>query len=192
MLTVKYIDFFQWLCYTFLYSNNDLGAENMINRIETVRGIVDTILLNMTDAAEIRCAYVHLYGVAQACALLAMKRGEDAELAIIAGMLHDISSFATMDSTDHAHRSAEMSRGILTDLHLFSDTEINLICSAIYNHSDKSIMHASLDELLKDADVMQHSLYNPLFKTKESEQKRLDHLAEEFNVDEFLSRRISK
>lgn len=83
-----------------------------MNRIEKVRGIVDTILLNMTDTAERRFAYVHLYGVAQACALLAMKRGENAELAVIAGMLHDISSYATIDSANHAQKSAEMARGI--------------------------------------------------------------------------------
>lgn len=164
------MDFLRGLCYTFLYSNN------------LVFGIVDTILLNMTDAAERRFAYVHLYGVAQACALLAMKRGENAELAVIAGMLHDISSYATMDSANHAQKSAEMARGILVELNLFSDAEMNIICTAIYNHSDKSIIQASLDELLKDADVMQHVLYNPLLETKESEQVRFNHLAEEFNL----------
>lgn len=176
------MDFLQGLCYTFLYSNNDLGVKKVMNRIEKVREIIDSILLNMTDVAERRCAYVHLYGVAQACTLLAMKRGEDAELAVVAGMLHDISSYATMDSTDHARQSAEMAREILVELGLFTDTEINLICSAIYNHSDKAVIQASLDELLKDADVMQHVLYNPAFKTKDSEQKRFDHLAEEFNL----------
>ena len=55
-----------------------------MDRIEQVRAAVDEILLNMTDSEERRCAYVHLYGVAQACALLAMKRKENAELAITA------------------------------------------------------------------------------------------------------------
>ena len=50
------------------------------------------------DAEERRCAYLHLYGVAQACAMLALKRNENAELAIIAGMLHDIYSYTNMDS----------------------------------------------------------------------------------------------
>ena len=60
-----------------------------MNRIEKVREVVDEILLHMTDDEERRCAYLHLYGVSQACALLALKRGEDVELATIAGMLHD-------------------------------------------------------------------------------------------------------
>lgn len=153
-----------------------------MNRIEKVREIVDSILLNMTDVMERRCAYLHLYGVAQACALLAMKRDENAELAVIAGMLHDISSYATMDSTDHAQRSTEMTRNILTDLGLFSTDEINLVCGAIQNHSDKASVQTPLDELLKDADVMQHVLYNPLLKAKESEQIRFQHLTEEFSL----------
>lgn len=153
-----------------------------MNRIEKVRDVVDEILVNMTDTAERRCAYLHLYGVAQACALLAMKRGENAELAVIAGMLHDISSYATMDSTDHAQKSAEMSENILTDLRLFSTDEINLVCGAIRNHNAKASVQAPLDELLKDADVMQHVLYNPMLEVKESEQVRFKHLAEEFDL----------
>ena len=39
------------------------------SRIERVRELVDEILLNMSDPTERRCAYLHLYGVAQACAL---------------------------------------------------------------------------------------------------------------------------
>ena len=46
------------------------------SRIERVRELVDEILLNMSDPTEGRCAYLHLYGVAQACALLALKREE--------------------------------------------------------------------------------------------------------------------
>ena len=34
------------------------------SRIEKVRELVDEILLNMSDPAERRCAYLHLYGVA--------------------------------------------------------------------------------------------------------------------------------
>lgn len=75
-----------------------------MDRIEKVREVVDEILLNMPDDKERRCAYLHLYGVSQACALLALKREENVELAVIAGMLHDIYSYANMDSQDHAHK----------------------------------------------------------------------------------------
>lgn len=154
--------------------------EIFMNRIEKVREIVDDILFNMTDAVERRCAYLHLYGVAQACALIGMKREANAELAVIAGMLHDIHSYATMDSTDHAHKGAKMAEEILKSTGAFEKEEIKKICDAIYNHSDKAEVHSLLDEILKDADVMQHCLYNPLFEVAEHEKARFEKLKEEF------------
>ena len=153
-----------------------------MDRIETVRNIVDKILLNMKDDEERRCAYLHLYGVAQACAMLALKRNENVELAIIAGMLHDIYSYASMDPNNHAHKGAEMARNMLNSTNAFREEEINVVCTAIYNHRDKLVVQAPLDELLKDADVMQHVLYNPLCKIKEGEEKRFSSLKMEFGL----------
>ncbi len=47
---------------------------------------------------------------------------------------------------------------------------------------DKSIVHNSLDEVLKDADVMQHILYNPLVEVKEHEKVRFGLLKKEFDL----------
>ncbi len=137
----------------------------------------------MTDYEERRCAYLHLYGVSQACALLSIKRKENVELAIIAGMLHDIYSYTNMDSQDHAHKGSEMARSILDALQIFNVDEIDLICSAIYNHSDKSLIHSSLDEILKDADVLQHVMYNPLCGIKQQEERRYNSLKKELNLE---------
>ena len=154
-----------------------------MNRIEKVREVVDEILLNMTDCEERRCAYLHLYGVSQACAMLALRRRANVEMAIVAGMLHDIYSYANMDSENHAHKGADMARNILNSLAIFNKDEINLICTAIYNHSDKDIVHETMDEILKDADVMQHILYNPLFEIKQHEKKRFEDLEREFALE---------
>lgn len=153
-----------------------------MNRIEEVRKLVDAMILNMADAEERRCAYLHLYGVSQACALIARKRKANSELAVIAGMLHDISSYSAMDSTDHAHKSAEMAYSLLNSLNAFTGSEVAQICTAIYNHSDKSLVHGTLDEVLKDADVMQHVLYNPLFEIKKGEQERFNRLVDAFDL----------
>lgn len=154
-----------------------------MDRIEKVRETVDEILLKMTKDEARRHAYLHLYGVSQACALLALKRKEDVELAVIAGMLHDIYTYANLDSRDHAHKGAEMAREILDSLHIFTEGEKELICNAIYNHSNKAMVQDRLDELLKDADVMQHVLYNPLFEIKQQEQNRFESLKEEFGLE---------
>lgn len=67
-------------------------------------------------------------------------------------MLHDIYSNANMDTQDHAHKGALMARNNLNSLQVFKEDEIDLICTAIYNHSDKSIIHNSFHEILKDAE----------------------------------------
>ena len=75
-----------------------------------------------------------------------------------------------------------MAKEILNELKIFSGEEIDLIYSAIYHHSDKEIMNESFDEILKDADVMQHILYNPLFEIKAHELERFHNLKNEFGL----------
>lgn len=79
------------------------------DRIEIVREIVSGMLEQAPEASLRASGYVHMFGVAEACVLLAMKRGEDVELAAVAGYLHDIASYTTGSSADHARRGAEMS-----------------------------------------------------------------------------------
>lgn len=153
-----------------------------MDRIEAVRDVVDGILRDMPDGEERKFAYIHLYGVAQAAALIAKKRGENEELAVAAAMLHDIYSYKNMYTPDHAHKGAVIARAILNELKVFSIEEINLICSAIYHHSDKGTIDGTFDEVLKDADAMQHILYNPLFAVREQELERFYHLKAEFGL----------
>ena len=155
-----------------------------MNRIEKVREVVDSIISSMMENDEKRCAYVHLYGVAQAAALIAEKRKENVELSIIAAMLHDLYNYEYENEEaidDHAHKGAVMAKNILNDLKIFSCEEIDLIYSAIYHHSDKKIINEPLDEVLKDADVMQSVFYNP-FYTRAFKSERLDNLKKEFGM----------
>lgn len=157
-------------------------AEDMENRIERLREYIDEILLNMKDTQERRCGYLHLYGVSQACAMIALKRNQDVELATMAGMLHDLYSYKTMNTENHAEHGEILARQILEELSLTTGDETDLICSAIRNHSSKAITHSALDEVLKDADVLQHCLYNPLFSVKEHEKCRFQNLLTEFGI----------
>lgn len=154
-----------------------------MNRIEIVREYINSILVNTPDYIAKRCGYFHhLYGVSQACAMIAIKRNENAELATIAGMLHDIHSYLTLDSTDHAYKGSIVAREILTLLHIFEEDEITLISNAICNHSNKETQHSSFDEVLIDADVLQHCLYNPLLGAAEHEKERFKSLKLEFGI----------
>lgn len=140
------------------------------------------MLLNMPDDEERRCAYVHLYGVAQNCTLIALKRGENAELATMAGMLHDVCSYAKMDTKDHAHKGAAMAKEILTSLEITNEDETKVICDAIYTHSEKELVHPNFNEVLIDADVLQHCLYNPMIEIMPHEKTRYEKLKTEFGI----------
>jgi uncharacterized protein len=132
-----------------------------MDRVEKLRHIIDDIVRNNPDMEESRCGFVHLYGVSSTCAILALKRGFDVELSLVAGMLHDIWNYKVGDSPEHGQLGAGEARKILEALGSFSAEEIDLVCTAISRHSDKESLHGEMDELLKDADVFQHYLYNP-------------------------------
>ena len=152
----------------------------MPSRLGTLRGHVDRVLLDMDDAFGRRCGYVHLYGVAQFCALIALKRGQDAELAAMAGMLHDLHTYQHGDSADHAQKSADLAREVLSGLGIATEAETVQICEAIRRHSDKRGAHAPLGEVLVDADVMQHALVDPTQPLAAKDRERWENLAAEF------------
>jgi len=152
------------------------------NRIEILRAYIDDVLLHMTDVFDRRCAYLHLYGVAQACAMIALRRGENAELATMAGMLHDFYTYKHADSQSHAEKGAVLAREVLNELSITTDEEANMICSAIHNHSTKGGTFSAFDEVLIDADVLQHCLYNVTTPIMEHEKTRFEKLKREFSL----------
>lgn len=149
-----------------------------MNRIEELRHIVDQILWSNKNVDEQRLGFVHLYGVAQACDLIARKRGLNQEIAVMAGMLHDIYRYKHEYTLDHGQQSALLARGLL--LNIADENEIDIICTAISNHSEKTRVDDDYSELLKDADVFQHCSYNPFFSIEEREVKRFVSLLSEF------------
>jgi uncharacterized protein len=153
------------------------------DRLEGVRRVVDEILEGLADEVERQCGYVHLYGVSQACALLALQRGLDMQLCAVAGMLHDLSSYKSGDRTNHDRQSALEAERILGGLSTFDPDEIDLVCRAISHHRAKGEIDGDGDELLKDADVLQHYLYNPGFAPAAKERPRLERVLAELGVE---------
>jgi uncharacterized protein len=132
-----------------------------MNRLEQLRQVIDEIVRKNPDQDDRRCGFVHLYGVSATCAILALKRGLDAELCSAAGMLHDIWNYQEGENPEHGSLGAAEARKILQQLECYSPEEVNMICTAISRHSDKQSIDGEVAELLKDADVFQHYLYNP-------------------------------
>lgn len=161
--------------------------ERVYTRIDTLRKYIDEMLLKNPDDVDRRCGYVHLYGVGMAAALIAYRRGFDPELAEMAGILHDYISYQGMDGPNHAHECEPYVRALLNKMAITSEEETELICRAVYHHSEKAETHSEFDEIIKDADVMQHWLRNP----KEPlwyEKERVKKLCAEFQLDLNLSR----
>lgn len=152
-----------------------------MNRIEVVKGIAGKII-EATLPKDRQAACIHLYGVAQACALLALRRGQDVELAVTAGLLHDLHTYRTGNPADHAHQGAALARELLSPTGLFTPDEIEKISAANYAHSDKAARHNPFTEVLVDADVLQHCLFTPTQPPALQEAERFRHLCAELGA----------
>ncbi|MBI5832099.1 MAG: HD domain-containing protein [Armatimonadetes bacterium] len=108
------------------------------DRLRAVRAMVDGYIDRVEDADERRAAIRHLDGVASLAVLLALRRGLDAELAAVCGLVHDLYSYATGIRWLHAVSGAEMVRPMLRDTGLFTPEEVLLVVSAVFHHSDKA------------------------------------------------------
>lgn len=61
----------------------------------------------------------------------------------------------------YVHECEPYVRAMLNEMAITSDEETEIICSAVYNHSDKNKIGSPFDEIIKDADVLHHWLRNP-------------------------------
>ncbi|SEM37920.1 HD domain-containing protein [Butyrivibrio sp. ob235] len=147
-----------------------------------MRTYIDKKLNKIEDEDKRISATAHLYGVSLAAQMLAKKRYLDQELAAMAGMLHDMHAYKTGSYDDHAHLGADLAKEILGELGLTTPEETDIICSAIYHHDDKATIDGPMDELLKDADVIDHCFKDASKPVKEKEQKRYDALCTELGL----------
>lgn len=129
-----------------------------MNQLQTIKDILYKDLEDKCFGYKKKNAYDHLFGVSSLCGILALKRNLDIEIACIIGLLHDYSTYITGTSFDHANRSALMVKKILENSNLFTIEEINIIVTAIKNHSSKDQIDDDYSELIKDADAMHQYL----------------------------------
>jgi uncharacterized protein len=154
-----------------------------MSRLKELRRYVDAELNRMEDADKRISAVNHLYGVSLAATMIAKKRGMDPEIAAMAAMMHDLAAYKSGSYDDHAHKGAELARGILAELALTDEQETEMICSAIYHHDDKLIVDGPMDEVLKDADVIHHCMNDLSKSVKDKEKARFEALCREFGME---------
>ena len=151
-----------------------------MSRVKDLQKKVHKILKDMDDNQKRASAIAHLHGVSLAAVMIAKKRGENPELAAMAGLLHDLYAYKSGSYDDHAHKGADYAREVLEDLEISDANETDIICSAIWHHDSKEQVDSPMDEVLKDADVIHHSLGDPTKEVKEHEKARFEKLSEEF------------
>jgi len=150
-------------------------------RLEKLRRKVDELIIKHQPDDD-KYFYVHLYGVSHFCAMLALRRGLNPGLAAACGMLHDIHQVLTGEIKHHAMEGATAAEALLKKWRLYTDEEIAVIVTAISRHSRKRAVHGAYDELLKDADVLHHCLYDPSAPVLEKEKARYADVLAELGV----------
>ena len=153
-----------------------------MGRLEDLREHMDHELSLIYDPQNRMIATTHLYGVSFAAVILAKKRGLDPELAAMAGMLHDIAQYRGGSYETHAQRSSNIAREILHTLKLTAPEETDAICSAIALHDRKDTRDEPFAELLKDADVLHHTLHDPSRPVRDKERLRYEALCRELGI----------
>ena len=167
-----------------------------MNRVDKIMEFVDETLAKKISESDKRHGYVHLYGVAQACALIAKKRGIDVELAIITGLLHDLYTYKKkcevrhlgMDAIQEVIKNHRLDgpiwlREVLADLNLTTEDETNMICDAIQGGIAKDDATLELERVVNDANIMQFYLCNPTNPKIKFDDKRISGLLAEFGVN---------
>ena len=153
-----------------------------MSRIKDLQKQVNKVLEKLEDGDRRLKAVSHLHGVALAAAMLAKVRGENAELATMAGLLHDLYAYKSGSYDDHAQLGADYARKLLDKLAVTSPEETDVICAAIRHHDGKAEVDGPMDEILKDADVIDHSLSDPTKEVKAHEVARYARLCEELGL----------
>lgn len=121
---------------------------------------------------------IHMISSAKIAEILAFKRGVDAEMAALACSVHDYGRIVTGRQNNHAETGYEPVKAFLSELGFLTENEIKQISLAARNHSSKKEIGTPLEEVVKDADVLDCWQYNlPL--EREEQKKRLEKVIAE-------------
>lgn len=161
-----------------------MGGKNL--RVNTIKRILSDMIVQsyihpIQRDVPLEQDIFHIIGSVRCAALLANVRNADMESAVTAMLLHDISRVKDGRMESHAVRSSMIAEEILNDTGLYAEKEIETIKNAIENHIYKDATHSELDELIKDADVLDGFL-NGDISEKDAVKKRINKIFEELKI----------
>jgi uncharacterized protein len=109
---------------------------------------------------------------------MAEERDVDPELAACAAAVHDYGRILTGRQEGHAEAGHAPVREFLTSTSLFEDWQVEMIANAVRSHSDKTSKGTPLEEIVKDADVVDCHQYGiPGTLEKPGHKQRYDNWA---------------
>ncbi len=110
--------------------------------------------------------------------ILALERDADPDLAAAAAAVHDFGRILTGKQAGHAEEGFIPVQAFLKKTGLFTDDEISVIAAAVKNHSRKKDRGSPIEEIVKDADVIDCYQYGLPFDRPEKEQRYAAWLAD--------------
>ena len=112
---------------------------------------------------------LHIASCARVGYMMAEERGVDPILAACACSMHDYGRIITGKQKNHAELGCLPAMEFLRGTHLFTEKEIQQIGIAVKNHSNKSDIGSPLEDIVKDADVVDFYQYG--YEMPREEQK---------------------
>lgn len=114
---------------------------------------------------------IHMASSARLAWEMALERGADPELAACAAAVHDYGRILTGRQKGHAEAGYEPVKAFLQESGLFTAEEIETVALAVKNHSSKTVVGTPIEEIVKDADVVDCYQYGYPFDRPEKEER---------------------
>lgn len=132
----------------------------------------------LTEERDIEADWerIHISSCAKLGYILAEERGVDPELSACACAIHDYGRIITGKQKGHAEAGYEPVKKFLKNTKLFSDEEIEQMANSLRNHSSKGRIDCELDEIVKDADILDFYQYGHV-EMREDQKNRLAKLS---------------
>lgn len=124
---------------------------------------------------------IHMASCAKIGQFLAVKRQVDPVLAAIACSIHDFGRIVTGKQVNHALNGYEPVMVFLADCEIFTSEEMEALAQAVKNHSSKKLVGTPLEEIVKDADVLDCHQYGESLERPE-QRDRLKKVMQELGL----------
>ncbi|MDQ0062520.1 CHAP domain-containing protein [Paenibacillus harenae] len=132
-----------------------MNGERRNTRLDSVRFVVQDMIMSIPCETWKQEACAHLYGVSAFASMLAMKRNLNQELAAIAGLLHNYYFYKTGIPVFPGPNSSEAVRPLLRDMNILTKEEQITILQAIFYQEERNRTHGPFGEVVKDACILQ-------------------------------------